>query len=99
MIEEKLDNKQATTEKLQKGNKRTSLTFRDSAIDKITKQSTNFEGKRFKEFKFDVSKGTSLKGLLLRLSKNTEKKFFYNADLGPQCEEVFHDWTIPKYQM
>ena len=76
MIEEKLDNKQATTDKLQKGNKRTSLTFRDSAIDKITKQSTNFEGKRFKEFKFDVSKGTSLKGLLLRLSKNTGKRFF-----------------------
>ena len=73
---EKLDNKQATTEKLQKGNKRTSLPFRDSAIDKITKQSTDFEGKRFKEFRFDVSKGTSLKGLLLRLSKNTEKKFF-----------------------
>jgi len=76
MIKEKLDNKQATTEKLQRGNKRTSLPFGDSAIDKITKQSTDFEDKRFKEFRFDVSKGTSLKGLLLRLSKNTEKKFF-----------------------
>jgi len=75
-MKEKLDNKQATVEKLQKGNKRTSIPFRDSAIDKITKQSTNFEGKRFKEFKFDVSKGTSLKGLLLRLSSNTGKKFF-----------------------
>ncbi len=69
-MKEKLDNKQATVEKLQKGNKRTSIPFRDSAIDKITKQSTNFEGKRFKEFKFDVYKGTSLKELLIRLSRD-----------------------------
>jgi len=33
-----------------------------------------FGSKRFKEYKFDVPKGSSLKGLLLRFSKKTESK-------------------------
>jgi integrase len=57
-------------------NKRTIIPFRDSAIDKITKTNTDFNLKRFKEFKFDVSKGSSLKGLLLRFSKDTARKDF-----------------------
>ena len=75
----KLDNKLATDEIKQTGNKKSKrelIPFRDSAIEKISKTNINFELKRFKEFKFDVSKGSSLKGLLLRFSRNTERKYF-----------------------
>ena len=48
--------------------KRTLLPFRDSAIEKINRLNIEFGASRFKEFRFDVSKGTSLKGLLLRFS-------------------------------
>ena len=56
--------------------KRSTIPFRDSAIDKITKSRTEFVNRRFKEFRFDIPKGSSLKGLQLRFSKITEKKKF-----------------------
>jgi len=57
--------------------KRSIVAFRDSAIERIKKIDIAFGGKSFKEFKFDVSKGTSLKGLLLRVSRRTGRKDFY----------------------
>ena len=57
-------------------NKRPTIPFRDSAIDKITKSRTEFGNRRFKEFRFDIPKGSSLKGLQLRFSRITEKKKF-----------------------
>ena len=57
-------------------NKRIVIPFRDSTIDKVTNHNTEFGTRRFKEFKFDVSKGSSLKGLLLRFSKKTQRKDF-----------------------
>ena len=52
------------------------IPFRDSAIDKITKTNTEFGASRFKWFKFDVSKDTSLKGLLLRFTRSTSRRDF-----------------------
>ena len=57
-------------------NERTSLPFRDSAIENIKRTNTEFGPRKFKIFKFDVSKGTSLKGLLLRFARNTGRKDF-----------------------
>ena len=57
--------------------KRSLLAFRDSAIDKITKTSTQFGARRLKDFNFDVSKGSSLKGLQLRFYRQTGKKGVY----------------------
>ena len=72
----KLDNKHATEEIKQTHNKRELIPFRDSAIDKITKTNTEFGANIYKWFKFDVSKDTSLKGLLLRFAKSTKNKVF-----------------------
>ena len=52
------------------------IDFKDSAILGIKKTNTEFGLRRFKWFKFNVSKGTSLKGLLLRFARNTERKDF-----------------------
>ena len=49
--------------------KRSTIPFRDSAIDKITKSRTEFVNRRFKEFRFDIPKGSSLKGLQLRFQR------------------------------
>jgi integrase len=73
---DKLDNKLETSEIKQTRNKRTLITFRDSTIEKITKANTDFNLKRFRLFKFDVPKGSSLKGLTLRVSKDTGAKYF-----------------------
>ena len=54
--------------------KRALLPFRDTSIEKLIKTNIEFEGKRFKWFKFDVPKGSSLKGLQLRFYRNTEIK-------------------------
>ncbi len=75
-MKEKLDNKLGTEEITQTGNKRTSLPFRDSAIENVKKANIEFGTRLFKLYKFDVSKGTSLKGLLLRFARNTERKDF-----------------------
>ena len=75
-MKEKLDITLDTTEIKQTRSNRAKLNFRDSAIDKITKMSTDFEGRKFKTYKFDVPKGSSLKGLQLRFYKKTEVKNF-----------------------
>ena len=56
--------------------KRPLIAFKDSAIEKIKKIDIEFGKSRFKEFKFDVSKGTSLKGLFLRISRRTGRRDF-----------------------
>ena len=73
-MKEKLDNKLETKEITQTRKQREIIPFRDSAIEKIARTNTEFGSKRFKEFKFDVPKGSSLKGLMLRFSKKTESK-------------------------
>ena len=86
-MKEKLDNKLATDPIKQTSNKREVIPFRDSAIEKISKTNTDFNLKRFKLFKFDVSKGSSLKGLILRFSRATNQKaivlnFWFNSKPG-----------------
>ena len=61
---EKLDTKLDQVEITQTRSKRPSISFRDSAIDKLTKTNTTFDNKMFNTYKFDVPKGSSLKGLL-----------------------------------
>ena len=56
--------------------KRPLIAFKDTAIERIKKLDIEFGKSRFKEFKFNVSKGTSLKGLLLRVSRRTGRKDF-----------------------
>ena len=73
---EKLDTKLDTTEIKQTRSQRKTISFRDSQIDKIKKLDTDFENRKFKAFKFDVPKGSSLKGLQLRFYKKTEIKNF-----------------------
>ena len=73
---EKLDITLDTKEITQTRHKRETINFRDSTIDKITKTSTDFEGRKFKAYKFNVPKGSSLKGLQLRFYKNTQIKNF-----------------------
>ena len=71
-LDTQLDNNQITQTRKQ----RVLIPFRDSAIEKITRTNTDFGGRPFKELKFDVPKGSSLKGLMLRYSRKTESKKF-----------------------
>ena len=73
---EKLDTKLDQVEITQTRSKRPSISFRDSAIDKLTKTNTTFDSKMFNTYKFDVPKGSSLKGLQLRFYKKTGVKNF-----------------------
>ena len=73
-MKEKLDNKLATDQIKQISNKRGVIPLRESAIEKITMTNTNFNLKRFKKFKFDVSKGFLLKRLILRFSRATNQR-------------------------
>ena len=75
-MKEKLDIKLDLNQIKQTRSKRSIIPFRDSAIDKITKTTTDFGNKRLKEFSFDINKGSSLKGLQLRFYKSTQKKSF-----------------------
>ena len=75
-MKEKLDNTLDTAEIKQTRSQREKISFRDSQIDKIKKLDTDFENRKFKAFKFDVPKGSSLKGLQLRFYKKTEIKNF-----------------------
>lgn len=72
----KLDNILDTREIKQTRSQRKILSFRDSQIDKINRRETDFGNKKFIAFKFDVPKGSSLKGLQLRFYKKTEVKNF-----------------------
>ena len=73
---EKLDHKLVTNEIKQTCNEKIKLAFRDSSIDKIDRTKIYFGTKSQKLIKFDVPKGSSLKGLNLRISKSTGKKYF-----------------------
>ena len=75
-MKEKLDVKLDTDQIKQTRSKRPTISFRDSAVDKITKTNTEFGNRQVKEFKFDVPKGSSLKGLQLKFHKNTGLKSF-----------------------
>jgi integrase len=52
------------------------ISFRDSAIDKISRATTAFGPKKYIGYNFDVSKGSSLKGLMLKFYKQSQKKSF-----------------------
>ena len=52
------------------------IPFRDSAIDKISRATTAFGSKKYIGYNFDVSKGSSLKGLMLKFYKQSQKKSF-----------------------
>ena len=72
----KLDTKLELNDIKQTRTKRKTIPFRDSAIDKITRLNTDFGPKKYMPYNFDVSKGSSLKGLMLKFYKQTEKKSF-----------------------
>jgi len=76
---EKLDNRPVTNEIKQTCNKKSTLPFKDKSIESIKKNNTDFKGKRHKIFRFDVPKGSSLKGLNLRFARDTERKDFILA--------------------
>ena len=69
----KINDKHTTEEIKQTRNKRVLIPFKDSLIKKISIKNLDFE---LKEFKLDISKGSSLKGQLLRISRKTRKKDF-----------------------
>ena len=69
-MKEKLDTKLDTVEIKQTRSKRPTISFRDSAVGKLTKNNTTFDNKKFNAYKFDVPKGSSLKGLQLRFCRN-----------------------------
>jgi len=75
-MKEELPNKLVNEEIKQTRKKIESLPFRDSSIESIKKTNTEFGSAIYKWFKFDVSKDTSLKGLLLRFAKSTGNKVF-----------------------
>lgn len=72
----KLGDEHAIDQIKQTRNKWEVITFRDSAIEEISIMNLNFGPKSSKEFKFDVSKNSSLKVLLLRLSRRVGSKNF-----------------------
>ena len=63
-MKEKLDTKLDQVEIKQTRTKRPTISFRDSAIDKLTKTNTTFDNKMFNTYKFDVPKGSSLLSLI-----------------------------------
>ena len=65
---EKLDNELETKEIKQTCIWKQKVVFRDSAIDKVERTNITFENKRHQLLKFDVPKGSSLKGLNLKIS-------------------------------
>ena len=75
-MREKLDTELDNNKIKQTRKQRPTIPFRDSSIDKISKTNTEFGNRPFKEFKFDVPKGSSLKGLMLTFSRKTESKKF-----------------------
>ena len=75
-MKEKLDTKLGQVEITQTRSKRPTISFTDSAIDKLTKNNTTFDNKKFNAYKFDVPKGSSLKGLRLRFYRTTGVKNF-----------------------
>ena len=75
-MKEKLDTKLEQVEIKQTRTKRPTIPFRDSAIDKLKKTNTTFGNRKLNIYKFDIPKGSSLKGLQLKFHKNTGLKSF-----------------------
>jgi len=75
-MKEKLDTELELKEIKQTRTKRITLPFRDSAIEKITRTNQIFGTKNYLAYNFDVSKGSSLKGLMMKFYKQTQKKSF-----------------------
>lgn len=73
-MKEKLDTKLEQVEIKQTRTKRPTIPFRDSAIDKLKKTNTTFGNRKLNIYKFDIPKGSSLKGLVLRFSRATNQK-------------------------
>jgi hypothetical protein len=73
---EKLDTKLVAEEIKQTCRQKQKLVFRDSAIDKVDPKNIVFGIRRELLIKFDVPKGSSLKGLNLKISKATCRKYF-----------------------
>ena len=75
-MKEKLDTKLVVEEIKQTCNKKQKVVFRDSTIDKVYPKNIVFGIRRELLIKFDVPKRSSLKGLNLKISKATCKKYF-----------------------
>ena len=73
---EKLDTKLVANEITQTCRRKQKVIFRDSSIDKVDRTNITFGNRREYLIKFDVPKGSSLKGLNLKISKTTGKKYF-----------------------
>jgi integrase len=75
-MKEKLDTKLVANEITQTCRRKQKVIFRDSSIDKVDRTNITFGNRREYLIKFDVPKGSSLKGLNLKISKTTGKKYF-----------------------
>jgi len=75
-MKEKLDTKLVANEIKQTCSRKQKVVFRDSAIDKVDRTNITFGNRREYLIKFDVPKGSSLKGLNLKISKATGNKYF-----------------------
>jgi hypothetical protein len=98
-MNKKLDIKLELDEINQTRTKRPVISFRDSTIHKITKSKTTFGTKKYIAFNFDVSKGSSLKGLMLKFYKQTEKKSFVLSFWFNKKNNYYIIGSYPKYQM
>ena len=70
-MKEKLDTKLVANEIKQTCSRKQKVVFRDSAIDKVDRTNITFGNRREYLIKFDVPKGSSLKGLNLKISRKT----------------------------
>ena len=75
-MKEKLVTELVSKEITQTCIKKQKVVFRDSTIDKVDRANITFGNKRHQLLKFDVPKGSSLKGLNLKVSKATGNKYF-----------------------
>ena len=73
---ERLDTKLVAEEIKQTCSKKQKLVFRDSAIDKVDPKNIVFGIRRELLIKFDIPKGSSLKGLNLKISKAKLQRVF-----------------------
>ena len=81
-------------------NKRSTIPFRDSAIDKITTSNTEFGSKVYRPFNFDMPKGSSMKGLMLKFYKKTQKKsFVLSLWFNKRNEYCTHQYDRTPYQI
>ena len=91
-MKEKLDTKLVADDIKQTCSKKQKLVFRDSTIDKVDPKNIVFGIRRILLIKFDVPKGSSLKGLNLKISKATCRKYFVLSDWFRQQSSYDFDW-------